>query len=187
MSDPVAYVYGLIDPRFDKVRYIGKTCNLSARLGKHRTQPDTKWPVGRWVSKLQLVGLRFSFVVFAECHSHEEAFEIETRLIKAYRDFGQKIYNVTSGGEGIPGFKHSLKHKEKIRQALLGVKHSIERIAKNRNKTIPQEMRDRISRKLTGRKLSAEHVAKYKLRRNSSEVRVKIGEGLKRAYAEGRR
>lgn len=44
--------------------------------------------------------------------SEDEAFDYERRLITLYKSFGYCEANLTNGGDGLSGFKHSIKTKK---------------------------------------------------------------------------
>lgn len=63
--------------------------------------------------------------------SELDAFYIERMLIDIYRNSGVKLCNISDGGEGAAGVKHTDETKEKFRLAKLGVKQSPEHAAKS--------------------------------------------------------
>ena len=64
--------------------------------------------------------------ILANWDTEQEAFEHEKILIACFRDLGFCLANVTSGGDGIFGFNHSVDTKRKISKSHLGKKRSIE-------------------------------------------------------------
>lgn len=80
----------------------------------------------------------------------ELALLIETELIDQYKKIGIKLCNLTNGGEGFSGLKHSYQTKQKISQKLKG-------------RIITEESRNKISKALLGTKkkpFSDEHKSK---------------------------
>jgi len=143
------------------------------------------------------------FIVFVEENLTEaEAFVLEKYCIALYGriDNGTGILrNLTDGGEGASGFKHSLatcallsklrqgtrlseEQKEQISQFHTGKKRSEETKRKisegQKGKIISQETRRKISAARKGRKLSNEHRQKIaeagKGRRPTEETRAKL-------------
>jgi hypothetical protein len=51
------------------------------------------------------------------CSSEQAAFELEMGLIKCFRRMGVNLCNMTEGGDGISGLKHSDEAKKKISEA----------------------------------------------------------------------
>ena len=58
--------------------------------------------------------------ILAEWDTEQEAFEHEIALIKEYREQGLELCNLTDGGEGTSGYKHSAEHIQKNSLARLG-------------------------------------------------------------------
>jgi hypothetical protein len=80
----------------------------------------------------------------------ELALLIETELIDQYKKIGIKLCNLTNGGEGASGLKHSQETRQKISNSNLG-------------KIITKDCRDKISKALLGIKrqpFSEEHKTK---------------------------
>lgn len=75
----------------------------------------------------------------------KEAIELEKRYILQYNSFGSNGYNLTLGGDGIRGYKHSIETKIKISKSnslsMKGIKYP------NRNK--PKSFSDEHRRKLS--------------------------------------
>lgn len=124
--------------------YIGKGCCYRANHNAHATKPPTDK----------------SLVVFLERNLTElGAFALERRMI---RWFGRKdlntgiLRNLTDGGEGPSGYKHTEEWKKNKSIQMTGHVTS--------NKTIAK-----MSKSLTGRKLTDEHVANIKANRAISE------------------
>ena len=67
-----------------------------------------------------------------DCSDENTAISLEQGLIKCFRRMGVKLANVTAGGEGLTGHRHSEETKAKIRAAALGRPRSEETKAKLR-------------------------------------------------------
>lgn len=52
--------------------------------------------------------------------SEKEALNFEILLIKKLKETGEKLANLTAGGEGTSGFKFTIEQKEKLSKAKLG-------------------------------------------------------------------
>lgn len=112
-------IYGLVDPRTQEIRYVGKSCSglnrpkvhgCRCRVAKDRTHK------GRWIAGLQAKGLTFSVVVLEECQHPEDLFAAERRWIAHGRAQGWRLTNLTDGGEGAIGMRHSAETRAKIGQ-----------------------------------------------------------------------
>lgn len=58
--------------------------------------------------------------VLAEWDSAEEAKQHEIVLISCFRDMGYKLANLTNGGDGCNGYKHTENHKKKLAKRVSG-------------------------------------------------------------------
>jgi len=58
--------------------------------------------------------------LLARWDTETEALDHEKLLISCFRDMGYKLANITDGGEGTSGYKHTPEQREKNRQAKLG-------------------------------------------------------------------
>ena len=84
---------------------------------------------------------RFEFKVLAVCPDFEYAKLIEVAAIKQFRP----EYNVTAGGDGAVGFKHSEEHKAKMALLQKGKQYALGR-------SLTEEHKDRIRQsRLAGR------------------------------------
>jgi hypothetical protein len=122
-------VYALIDPRTNDVRYVGKTIRTAQRrLRRHLAESylaaDTH--KDRWLVTLRHVGLEPRIEVLERCESLHELADAERRHIAAQRATGAPLTNLTDGGDGVGGWKHTPESREKIRAALTGKPKSIE-------------------------------------------------------------
>lgn len=126
------YIYILIDPRDNRIRYVGQTSNIKLRYQKHCKRQQQKNHRGNWLSLLHSLDLKPIMEVIEECSESVWA-DRETYWIKYYRELGCDLVNATDGGEGIPNpsvetrskmsyaHKHrSKEHRLKIREIFLG-------------------------------------------------------------------
>ena len=101
---------------------------------------------------------------------NEDLVDLEKKYIKEFDTFGPNGYNMTSGGEGIPGYKHTLQTKEHLRSTSTG-------------KFPDAKIRQRISDGLKGRHVSEETREKQRIASTgvpkSAETLKKISEGGK--------
>jgi len=119
------YLYKITNLMNDKI-YIGQTVAPSARWRDHRTAA-IKRPVQVISKAIQKYGEEnFVFEIIAECKGQVNADELEILLIQQYDSHFStgKGYNVNLGGETAPKSEGT---KEKIRQSLLGKKHTEKR------------------------------------------------------------
>jgi group I intron endonuclease len=111
----------------------------------------------------------FEFTLICVC-SKEELNDLEIKYIAEFKTFGEKGYNMTSGGQGLRDFKHSEETKEKLRKLSTG-------------KFPNEEVRKRISEGLKGHSVSEETREKHRKNATgvpkSAETLRKISEGGK--------
>ncbi len=123
--------------------YIGKGKGRRAYVSTKRNK--------HWKNTVEKHGFRIEFVDTGL--SEEDAFDLECFCISFFRDKA-KLTNMTTGGEGFSGGKHSIESKSKIVEAL-------------RKRVVSEETRSKLSRINTGKKLSQSHIEKL--------VKVKLG------------
>ncbi len=165
-------VYGLHDPRTDALRYIGQTkSSVRQRLAGHlcdaRRRGHTH--IARWLAALGRLGLRPVVRVLERCSSADAVCDLERKWIEVARNRGDDLTNVTDGGEGAPGFKHSAETLIKFRarpNVWSGRKHTEEskRLMSDALKrvwTAKPELRVAQSLRHKGKKISAETRKKY--------------------------
>jgi group I intron endonuclease len=156
------YIYCLIDPRTNLVRYIGKTVNMRTRYSHHCSvykNSQVSNLRANWLKGLLKEGLKPIMEVIEEIDDNRTDFW-EQHYISLYRSWGFPLTNMTSGGE--MSFGHSPETIEKIRKGAIG---------KNKGKIRSEE---------TKRKLSEGQKRRIRegrgLHDNNSEVRKKLRE-----------
>jgi len=153
------FIYALIDPRTNEVRYVGKANNPRARLCQHYYSDRSTKPKLEWLESLKIAGLTPRLEIL-ETVQMEEWEEREISWIARFRKAGNSLFNIHKGGRSmglspLRGIKRPAEIGRKISRAKMGVPR-------------PPGLMERIHALLRGRKLSAEH-------------RAKISAGLKRA------
>lgn len=97
MTERMIYIYSLIDPRTDEVRYIGKTNDLKGRLHEHALKRDSATHKAHWVNQLRAAGLRPCMEVLEE--TTEAHWEERERYWIAYgKAQGWRLTNIREGG-----------------------------------------------------------------------------------------
>jgi hypothetical protein len=115
-------IYGLIDPRTDELRYVGKAICMEKRLGKHLAAAKAKGrktKVASWIKNLLNESLRPEMLVI-EITNLDGWVEAEQFNIAYFRSIGAKLLNATDGGEGLLGHRHSEETRRKIGDASKG-------------------------------------------------------------------
>lgn len=103
--------------------------------------------------------------------TEEQAFEKEKELIKSYDD----LTNLTSGGEGVSGFKPSEEFRQWIKVFNTGKKQTPETVAKmvaaRKGKPRSESAKKKISMARKGIKFSEEHKRKLSEARRNRVVK----------------
>lgn len=159
-------IYGLIDPRTRLIRYVGLSSEGLRRPARHR-QPlslrDRNYK-NAWLHLLFAAGLDYEIVVLEEVASKDALAYTERFWIAYGRSCGWPLTNLTDGGDGWSGRRHSADARARLRAASLGRRQSPEtvakRVAKNRGQKRSPETRAKMSAWQIGKKLSLETRAK---------------------------
>lgn len=95
------YIYALIDPRTNKIRYIGKANHISKRYYAHihraKTSGNERSHVYDWIRSLLKLDLKPIVIEIDEVLESEWEFW-EQHYISLYRSWGFKLTNHTEGG-----------------------------------------------------------------------------------------
>lgn len=97
--EKIGYIYALVDPRTNCIRYIGKTSNIEARFSKHKTSAKyCRTYKEKWINSLQNINLQPKIKILI-CTFESLLNTLEIELIKHYKQFC-KLVNSTEGGDG---------------------------------------------------------------------------------------
>lgn len=93
------YIYGLVCPIENKIKYVGKTCfNIESRLTQHCRNTKKNNPKNEWIRSLKAKGLSPSVIKLKEVQI-DELWEIEEqKAIVTYS--GNNLFNLNKGGAG---------------------------------------------------------------------------------------
>jgi group I intron endonuclease len=135
----------------DKV-YIGQTKN-SLKIRKRKHINDMRKSNTYFSNALNKYGSsKFVWEVIEDCESKEELDEMEFHYIKQYNSLKPNGYNMTLGGEGSSGYRHSSRIRKKMSKASMESGNHV-----NRGKHLSKEWRKKISESNIGKVISAEH------------------------------
>ncbi|MEN6608604.1 MAG: NUMOD3 domain-containing DNA-binding protein [Bryobacteraceae bacterium] len=168
-SGAIFYVYEHWRLDRDECFYVGK-----GRGGRAYSMKDRNRHHQAIVAKLSRTGSAFEVRIVASGLYEQKAFDLERERIVFWRSIGVDLTNLTNGGEGISGFKHSEETRKNLSEKNKGIpsplrgkplseetKKKISEIAKKRG--IPKftkEQQEKASNWHRGRKRSAETCAK---------------------------
>lgn len=103
--EPVTYIYGLVDPRTDRLRYIGKANKPTGRLRRHIREAAADLANGHtrhkcnWLLLLEKEGLKPRLVILEEVAQSQ--WKTRERYWIAYHQAaGEPLLNTLPGGEG---------------------------------------------------------------------------------------
>lgn len=115
-------IYGLVDPRSNELRYVGKTSSDPlARVRTHlcRTSLKPKRHISRWLTGLLADGHKPEVFVI-ELVDEAEWQDAERFWIAYFRSLGARLVNITDGGEGVSGYRFSPERREEMRLRYTG-------------------------------------------------------------------
>lgn len=104
-------IYTLNHPITNEIRYVGQTCQkLENRLKQHLYCRDKSHKVN-WVNSLLKDGLSPKIILLKDNLSKKECNMLEIFYIELYNNSGVRLVNMSKGGDGSFGFKHSAETK----------------------------------------------------------------------------
>ena len=122
------YIYMLLDPRTDLVRYVGKTIQPpEKRLNAHMNERSNCHRV-HWLQQLKSLGLKPELIILEEIKGEWPWQESERYWIKYFKTLGHVLTNNTSGGDGVPDLPPETR--ERLSKMWIGRKHKPETIEK---------------------------------------------------------
>lgn len=144
------YVYQLIDPRNNKVFYVGKGCKNrmyehvnNVRKGRIPNHSNTK--LGNKIKKILSLGLKVKYKKVLITENEQEAYNKERAIISKIGL--ENLCNLTEGGDGCLEINFSDEHKQKISNA-------------NKGRNFSDEHRKKLSDAHKGMKQSTETIQK---------------------------
>lgn len=186
------FIYILIDPRDGEVRYVGWTTRPRSRLGVHlcNARRGESYYVSRWIASLLAEGLQPAMRVIEAGDGCGYA-QAERGWIAHYRVQGCRLTNLTDGGDGAVGLRHSTEAKAKMSAAKKGRpvgEAALRNLAKSWQTPLSRESRAKIGLAHRGKIVGAEARAKLRAanlgKHHSEETCAKIseiGRGRKRS------
>lgn len=148
--------YGIIYKATNKINgkmYIGQTIHsLDKRMRAHISKTLNNGDDFYFHKAIRKYSQEnFTWKIIVECYSKKELNKVEIETIKEYNTF-KSGYNLTLGGNGNGGFKHSEKTKKKISVARKGKYGKRGKDHPNFGKTHTEETKKKISEAEKGEK-----------------------------------
>lgn len=140
------YIYTLANPVTKEIRYIGKTNNCYQRYRHHLVDSaNIKSHKRNWILSLKKQGLKPLMEIIDEVPTNEWKFW-EEFWISQMKTWGHKLVNHTHGGEGLDSGNQTSFKKGFIpwNKTVSGYSTS------KKGTTIPQDIKNKISRTLMG-------------------------------------
>lgn len=159
-------IYGLVDPRTDQLRYVGKTIlPLSQRLKGHLYQATKvrRRHTCVWIRSLVRAGLQpeiFEIETVGENWAEAEQF-----WIAYFRMIGADLTNQTTGGEGVPGLSISEETRRKMSE--------VQKLAQREPETARKKS-VALKHRYADPEYSAKHKASVREASNRPEVKEKL-------------
>jgi hypothetical protein len=160
-------VYCLTDPRTNEIRYVGGTNgSLEKRLREHiRGVQSADTHKGYWMRSLLADGIKPEIHLLEEVDGPFSSAECE--WISCFRHMKMRLTNLTDGGDGTVGYRHTQEQRDKNAAAKRGVKRQpftdgtrLKMSESRKGHTPSVETREKMAEAKRGKKLSAEHKAK---------------------------
>lgn len=103
------FIYGLIDPRSESIRYVGKSANPAHRLSVHLDYKNSRTSMkSKWIHDLAMLGMQPSLVILEDVESGESD-SAEKKWITYYLEQGSDLVNSNKGGRGYDHKTHKLQ------------------------------------------------------------------------------
>ena len=180
------YIYGLIDPDSQQIRYIGKSIRPLQRLQNHMNE-RSNCHRSHWLQNLKARGLMPELVILEEIRGEWPWQEAERYWIARAKSLGWPLVNNTVGGDGVEGLPPETRRR--MAKVWVGRKHRPETLQKlriaRRARTTSEETRKKMSASQTGRKITwTAKIAEQNRKLTIDEVeaiklRIKSGEKVK--------
>jgi group I intron endonuclease len=145
----ISIYIGWSDLKRKTITYVGQTHNLETRIKSHfyKAKKNPKYAIDRAMNKYS----DFNFEEFFCAFTDEDADWAETLLIKELNTKVPNGYNLTDGGGGTRGYKHTEEYKKHLSDSMIGEKHH----GFGKKRTV--ETRKKMSAAHTGKERTKEH------------------------------
>lgn len=124
MAITVGWIYGILDPITNELRYVGQTINYNKRRREHLYRAKTNNKdnyLYNWLGKLLCNNIVPEFIIIDEV-SIESLDYWEVFYISYFKSIGCRLTNYAVGGSSRGGFKHSKEFKQYLSNKYKGRK-----------------------------------------------------------------
>ena len=148
-------IYGLYD-ECGLIKYVGKTVGtLKNRLNEHirNALAGNRLHIDCGIRAMFRRGFSPTIDLFTEIEGSKWAV-VEQLYIKHFRYLGYRLWNITDGGEGVPGHIHSAETRQKLRLCHIGQKCTEEtkqKMSKSHRRYQTEETKKKLSRMKKGK------------------------------------
>ena len=173
------FIYTLIDPITNEIRYVGKSVRPKERLQNQCNEKSNTYRC-HWVQSLLKLGLRPIQIIIEKLPLDQDWQSRERYWIKKFREDGFNLTNCTDGGDGVPNL--SGESKERMAKTWVGRKHKPETLlkisaaSKGRKKT--PEQKEVMRLKMLGRKNDWGNKVSMSMRKVTPEMADQIKSDL---------
>lgn len=91
-------IYGLIDPRTQRIKYIGQSIDCNQRLIQHMAD-TSETPKVKWITEIKSLGLKPLVVILDSAETRSDANYMENWWIICAKKQGWNLVNSTNPGE----------------------------------------------------------------------------------------
>jgi predicted XRE-type DNA-binding protein len=178
------YIYALVDPFTDQIRYIGKSVRPQERLTNHCNDTSKTWRTN-WIQSVLAKGNKPKLLILETLENNAEWQSVEKEWIAKGRSLGWSLTNCTDGGDGLVNPPEEVR--QKMRQTWTGRKHKPESLIKiglaSKGRIHSKESKDAVRQKLIGRVFTPEW--KQKISQGVSKLKDSQVKKIKQMLSEG--
>lgn len=88
----MVFIYALIDPRNNEVRYIGQTKNRTIRYKQHKQDQDENAAKHEWIAEIKSLGLEPGYTILEEV-DWDQRLKREKHWIQHHQSLGATLTN----------------------------------------------------------------------------------------------
>lgn len=174
------FVYLHIRPNTNDIHgifYVGKGNSARLKLICRRNNPHHARILNKY-------GKNNIIVKSLKCESESHAFKLEVDIIKKLKEMGVSLTNITNGGDGASGIKHSEEIRKKISNAKKGKKHT-EETKKKMSNAVRNKISDESRKKMSDSKKGTKHSEETK--KKMSDTRKNISDETRKKLSDAKK